>query len=203
MAFLSKRCLIESYWSSLLGGDWRTCLRKQSIKRCWLCTLCQKWGKWKFTLQSYSKPSYPGLWSAEVGKKAVESWQLSAPSRKWHVISTHNPLAKISHLFPSNCKERISSHKQRDRGQPDGEEHPLTLWWAGGEAQEVGMPGILSWVVLSGCLCWDGWRQPTLQTLSLSVRVTCQGGNVWVAYLGSGSSHLSWVTGHMAGSHSG
>lgn len=115
MAFLSKRYLIESYWSSLLGGDWRTCLRKQSIKRSWLCTLCQKWGKWKFTLQSYSKPSYPCLWSAEVGKKAMESWQLSAPSRKWHVISTHNPLAKISHLSPSNCKERISSHKQRER----------------------------------------------------------------------------------------
>ena len=110
MTFLSRRYLIKSYWSSLLGGDWRTCLRKQRNKRSWLCMLYVRGGGSENSLFSYSKPFYPCLWFVEVGKKAMESWQLSAPSREWHVISTHNPLAKISHLSPSNCKERISSH---------------------------------------------------------------------------------------------
>lgn len=49
----------------------------------------------------------------------VSYWQLGVPAIKWCVISTHNLLAKISHLSPPSCKEMMSSHQPRKRKTRD------------------------------------------------------------------------------------
>lgn len=146
-------------------------------------------------LRVIPKSYHPCLWFIPAGEESPgePAPAIACSSQKMTcVISTHNPLAKISHLSPPNCQEMISSHKHRERGKPDIGAHRMPLWWAGSKTQETGTTGTFSWMVLCGCFCSNGRSQTALKTRSLTFK--SQGGNVWLAWLGSSAHHFPQVS---------
>lgn len=129
--------------------------------------------------------------SLQQGKKALGSLvpAFGCSSQKMTcVISTHNPLAKISHLPPPKCQEKIASHKHRERGKPDVVAHRMPLCWAGSETQETGTQE--PFLGLS-CVGASAKMDEAEQHSRLSLTFRCQGGIVWSAWRGSGTHQFS------------
>lgn len=115
--------------------------------------MCQGWENPYLRVILNQLPNVSGSLQQERKPWRVLSWQLSDPSRKWHVISTHNRLAKISHLSPPNCKETLSSHQQRDNEKPNRGGICVSVMGSrqslrSGNHRHLGLDGLV-WVLLS------------------------------------------------------